>query len=121
MPLQNAPAAVLRETWPFPATTSHVFFNSAAVHTVTVPAGAYYVTISVSVLAFAKFGGAAAKPVADVSDGTGVLVLTPGWPLPYVVNGITELSIIPDPDELTGTASGTGFASFCWYSDPSAP
>jgi|GEM_PF-4339485 len=116
--MQNAPVERIRQVWQFPQTISHVFFNSNDAQTVNVPAGAVHVLITVASLCFAKTGGAAAVPVGDVSDGSGVLVLMPGGdPTPYNVRSIASLSIIPDPDALAGTDSGTSFASFCWYGD----
>ena len=113
--MDHAPTGILRETFPFPKTVTHLFINHANPTTVDVPAGAKWVKPSVTAVCYWKTGGAAAVPVADVVDGTGVAVLYPGDVPPVFVGAITSFSIIADPDYQAGAPGGITYASFSWY------
>lgn len=65
---------------------------------VTVPTRAAYVIVTATANVFVKRGGTAADPAADVSDGTGSILVYAGVARCFAVQGATTIGLIGTAD-----------------------
>ena len=60
----------------------------------TVPAGAKYVLVSVTVNTFINIGGTATVVAADITDGSSSILVVNTLPRLFVLNGATTIGVI---------------------------
>ena len=72
----------------------NIVLAAGVAKTYTIPTGAAYLLMSGTALFFARFGGAASIPIADVTDGTGACVAPEFREVPDDITTVSFISSV---------------------------